>query len=111
MDVDNKNCPRGAEELLLCGVWFASVVAGFQHPRVSMRPGDDSCRPVVLRAVHESANRVVAVPDARLAAQAVARISVQGLLAMPRPNSAREDSRPTDSIAEDMPHGCQDARV
>ena len=111
MDVDNKNRPRGAEELPLCGVWFASVVAGFQHPRVSMRPGDDPCRPVVLREVHERANRVATVPDARLAPQAVARISVQGLLAMPRPNSARKDSRQTDSIAEDMPHGCQDARV
>jgi hypothetical protein len=65
-------------------VWFASIVAHLQHPRVAMRPGDDPCRPVFLREVHESADRVAPVPHAGLTPQPIAPISVQSLLAMPR---------------------------
>ncbi len=76
MDVENKDSPSRAEELPLGRVWFARVVAGFQYPRIAMRPGDDPRRAVVPREVDESADRVAPVPHPRLTPQALAPIHV-----------------------------------
>jgi len=76
MNVENKNSPSRADELPLCRVRFARVVARFQHPRIAMRPGDDPRRAVVLREVDESADRVAPVPHPGLTPQPLAPINV-----------------------------------
>ena len=56
-----------ADELPLGWVGLLRVVAGFQHPGVSMRPGYDARRTIVVREVYQSADRVASVPHARRA--------------------------------------------
>jgi hypothetical protein len=85
MDVENKDSPGRAGQSSLSRVRLASVMAGFQHPRVSMRPRYYARRTIVLSEVHESADRVAAVPHARLTLSSP--IDVQGLLAVPRLNT------------------------